>query len=328
MDLSSRTITVDDLLLTLPKVTVPEPPPTGLRKARKRVEEIVEHPAFQWTVVVLILLNAVILGCQTSAAIQAAAGDALDIVDRVLLAVFTVELALRAFAMGWGFFRDPWCLFDLVIISVSWVPAGDTLSVLRALRTLRVLRLISVLQSLRNVVEAMLAAVPGMASISLLLFLMFYVFGVMAVPLFGETQPMYFGTLGDSLFTLFQIMTLENWSEIVREAMSQHWYALPFFLPFIIISTFVILNLFIGVIVDSIQNMHEQRAAADPKMRAAEARKRAEADNTRKLLEEIRALRAGNALGKEGDVETLSPSPGPGAESGLAPAPSSRRASS
>ncbi len=214
-------------------------------------------------------------------------GALLRAIDRALLLVFAAELGLRIYAFRGRFFRDPWGLFDLAVVGIAWLPATGALSVLRALRILRVLRLVSVVPSLRVVVEAMLAALPGMGSIVLLMALLFYVFAVMAVKLYGEDMPEAFGTLGASLFTLFQLMTLDDWANIVKPAMERHPLALLFFLPFILVATFVVLNLFIGVIVESIQSLREEREAAE----MAEAREEAHADAA-VLLREIQALRA------------------------------------
>ncbi|MBY0337054.1 MAG: ion transporter [Acetobacteraceae bacterium] len=258
---------------------------------RARVARFVLHPLFQRVVIGLILFNAVTLGLETSASIVEAWGGVLYAIDKTLLVLFTIELALRIYAFRGRFFRDPWGIFDLIVVAIAWMPASGPLSVLRALRVLRVLRLISVVPSLRNVVEAMLAALPGMGSIVLLMLLIFYVFAVMASKLFGDSQPEQFGSLGASLFTLFQLMTLDDWANIVKPAMEEHGYALAFFLPFIIISTFVVLNLFIGVIVESIQTLREAREAQDPAHVAADAAERVEAEERHALLLEIRALR-------------------------------------
>jgi voltage-gated sodium channel len=254
---------------------------------RAAVARLTLSPLFQRGVVALILLNAVTLGLETSDTVMERWGGALELIDAALLWVFTAELALRVYAFRGRFFRDPWGLFDLVVVGIAWLPATGALSVLRALRILRVLRLVSVVPSLRVVVEAMLAALPGMGSIVLLMALLFYVFAVMAVKLYGEDMPEAFGTLGASLFTLFQLMTLDDWANIVKPAMERHPLALLFFLPFILVATFVVLNLFIGVIVESIQSLREEREAAE----MAEAREEAHADAA-VLLREIQALRA------------------------------------
>lgn len=254
---------------------------------RAGAARLVLSSGFQRVIIGLILLNAVTLGLETSASVTEAAGGALHVLDQALLWIFTAELLLRIYAFRARFFRDPWGLFDLVVVAIAWVPASGPLAVLRALRVLRVLRLISVVPSLRRVVEAMLAALPGMGSIVLLMSLIFYVFAVMATKLFGEGMAEQFGTLGASLFTLFQLMTLDDWANIVKPAMELQPYALLFFLPFIVVSTFVVLNLFIGVIVDSIQTLREQEPEGVQEQIARDREQREQAE----LLAEIRALR-------------------------------------
>jgi voltage-gated sodium channel len=260
---------------------------------RARAARLVASDAFQRAVTALILLNAVTLGLETSDGIMARWGGLLHAVDLALLYLFTAELALRLFAFRSRFLRDPWGIFDIVVVGIAWMPASGELSVLRALRVLRVLRLASVIPSLRNVVEAMLAALPGMGSIVALMFLLFYVFAVMGTKLYGELMPEHFGTLGAALLTLFQLMTLDDWANIVKPAAEANGLAYLYFLPFILIATFVVLNLFIGVIVESIQTLREGRESADA--RAAEAltdAARSEAHlDSQVLLAELRALR-------------------------------------
>ncbi len=261
---------------------------------RARVARLVASGGFQRLIIGLILLNAVTLGLETWDGLMAEHGPLLEAIDAALLYVFTAELCLRVYAFRGRFFRDPWGLFDLAVVGIAWLPATGALSVLRALRVLRVLRLVSVVPSLRNVVEAMLAALPGMGSIVLLMLLLFYVFAVMATKLYGGDMPEQFGTLGASLFTLFQLMTLDDWANIVKPAMEAHPWALLFFLPFILVATFVVLNLFIGVIVESIQALREQRESADAAaaQAATEAARTEAHSDARLLMAEVRALRA------------------------------------
>lgn len=272
---------------------------------RARAARLVMEPLFQKIVIGLILLNAVTLGLETSETISARWGGVLAVLDRALLVIFTLEVALRIYAFRGRFFRDPWGLFDLAIITIAWLPATGPLSVLRALRILRVLRLVSVVPSMRLVVEAMLHALPGMGSIVMLMGLIFYVFAVMATKLYGEILPDRFGTLGSSLYTLFQMMTLESWSEAnVRPILEVQPMAWMFFVPFILIATFVVLNLFIGVIVDSIQTLRKQREASDPDAVAADAHSREMEEEQHALLHEIRALRAEVAALREAQPKT------------------------
>lgn len=261
---------------------------------RARIARLVLSKPFQNAVIALILFNAVTLGLETSDRVMEEWGTTLHAIDRVLLCLFTAELALRIYAFRGRFFRDPWGLFDLIVVAISWAPDSGPLAVLRALRVLRVLRLVSVVPSLRNVVEAMLAALPGMGSIVLLMALIFYVAAVMAVKLFGGAMEEQFGDLGTALFTLFQLMAMDDFGNVVRQAMEHQPLAWLFFIPFSVVATFVVLNLFIGVIVESIQTLREQRESADARAaQAATDAARSEAHlDAQTLLTEIRALRA------------------------------------
>jgi voltage-gated sodium channel len=185
---------------------------------------------------------------------MASFGRELEILDHIILGAFVVELAARIIVHRWAFFRDPWSVFDFVVVAIALVPATETFSVLRALRILRVLRLITAVPALKRVVAGLLAALPGMGSIVLLIGLIYYVFAVMATKLFGEIKPELFGTLGETLFTLFTVMTLEGWVDgVTRPLMEKQPYAWLFFIIFIVVTTFMVLNLFIGVVVNAMQ---------------------------------------------------------------------------
>ena len=237
-----------------------QPKPASQRaESRLRLASWVETPRIQYSIVVLIVINAITLGLETSPAVMAHAGFWLLALDNFVLGVFVVEISIRLYAHRWHFFRDPWNVFDFIIITIALIPASGPLAVLRALRILRVLRLVSMVPRLRFVVESLLHAIPGIASIAGLLVLLYYVFAVMATGLFGADHPAWFGTIGKSMYTLFQIMTLESWSMgIARPVMETHPYAWLFFIPFILIATFTILNLFIAIIVNTMQTMHER----------------------------------------------------------------------
>jgi voltage-gated sodium channel len=235
-------------------------------------------------IIALILINAVTLGLETSPALMAAIGPVLHVIDKSLLAVFVLELAAKLVVHRLSFFKDPWNIFDFVVVAIALVPASGPLSVLRALRVLRVLRLVTVVPSLKRVVNALLGALPGMGSIILLLGLIFYVGSVMSTKLFGASFPEQFGTLWGSAYTLFQVMTLEGWSDgVVRPIMAQYPYAWVFFIPFILLTSFMALNLFIGVVVQAMQD----EVTADAAQAVEEAVERADEP----LVAELRALR-------------------------------------
>lgn len=264
---------------------------TGLRG---RLQAFIRHPRVQAGILVLIVVNAVLLGMETSPRIMAAAGDPIRLADRAILAVFVAEIAIRLFVHRLAFFRDPWSLFDFAVVSIALVPATGQFSVLRALRVLRILRVLTIVPSMRRVVGALLGAVPGLLSIGMVLVLIYYVCAVIATNLFGEAFPAWFGNLGRSLYSLFQVMTLESWSMgIARPVMAQFPYAWAFFIPFILIATFTMLNLFIGVIVDAMQTVSDAEHA-DTMDALDRTQDHIEADvhaEVRALRDEIRSLR-------------------------------------
>ena len=228
-----------------------------------KVRQTLETATLRNTIMAVIIFNAIILGLETSAPVMAAAGPLIIALDTACLAIFVVELVAKLFAYRGRFWRNGWNIFDFVIVGISLVPAAQMLSVLRALRILRVLRVISVAASLRRVVEGFVTALPGMGSVFLLMGIIFYIGSVMATKLFGPTFPDWFGTLGLSAYSLFQIMTLESWSMgIVRPVMEVFPYAWAFFVPFIMVTTFAVVNLLVGLIVNSMQDAHHQEESA------------------------------------------------------------------
>lgn len=236
-----------------------ELPLTARKEQQGWALRIVQSPIFSNFILAVIVLNAITLGLETRADAAELAGGALAYIDRIAIAIFTMELALKLYAYRLRFFRDGWNIFDFVIVAAAYVPAGAGFSVLRALRILRALRLISMVPSMRRVVQGLLAAIPSMASVIVLLVLTFYIAAVMATKLFGSIFPEWFGTIGESFYTLFQIMTLESWSMgIVRPVMDVFPYAWLFFVPFVLISSFVVLNLFIAIIVNSMQEAQQE----------------------------------------------------------------------
>ena len=224
---------------------------------RDRLAAFLESPIVVNTILGVILFNAVILGLETSDAVMGATGPILPILDSLCLMIFVTELIAKLIAYGGRFFRNGWNIFDFVIVAISLAPGGEATSVFRALRILRLLRVISVAPSLRRVVEGFVSALPGMASVFLLMSLIFYIGAVMATKLFGQSFPEWFGDIGRSGYTLFQIMTLESWSMgIVRPVMETYAYAWLFFVPFIMVTTFAVVNLLVGLIVNSMQDAH------------------------------------------------------------------------
>jgi voltage-gated sodium channel len=222
---------------------------------RARLHRWLETPLVQRGIIAVIVANAVVLGLETVPSVNAGYGGLLSRLDRICLSIFVIELSLAILAMGGRFFRDPWRLFDFLVVGIALVPASGAFSVLRSLRILRVLRLVSAAPQMRSVVAALLSAIPGLSSIIAILLLLFYVAAVVATKLFAGDFPEWFGSITASMYTLFQIMTLESWSMgIVRPVLEVFPYAWLFFIPFIMTATFTMLNLFIAVIVNAMQS--------------------------------------------------------------------------
>ncbi len=216
-----------------------------------------ETPIVQRVLITLILLNAVILGVETNPNAMDHWGPWLIAADRAILAVFVLEIGLRLAVHRLAFFKDAWNVFDFVVVGIALIPASGPLAVLRALRVLRVFRLITLVPSMKRVISGLLSALPGLGSVCAIIALIFYVSAVVATRLYGEQFPEWFGTLGATTFTLFQVMTLESWAMgVVRPIMDVYPMAWIFFLIFILTSTFTLLNLFIAVIVNAIQQEH------------------------------------------------------------------------
>ncbi|SEJ73052.1 voltage-gated sodium channel [Pseudooceanicola nitratireducens] len=233
---------------------------------RQSLSDFLDRSSVRYTIMGVILFNAVILGLETSESVMNTTGGLIVALDTACLAIFVAELVAKLYARGWRFFRNAWNVFDFVVVGIALMPATGALSVLRALRILRLLRVVSVAPTLRRVVEGFISALPGMASVFLLMGVIFYISAVIATKLFAPTFPDWFGTLGRSLYTLFQVMTLESWSMgIVRPVMEVHPEAWIFFVPFILITTFAVVNLVVGLIVNSMQDAHaeESNAATD-----------------------------------------------------------------
>jgi voltage-gated sodium channel len=254
---------------------------------RQRAKALVDHPSFQRFVIVLIVVNAITLGLETSPRLMADAGDLLHLADRIALGMFVAELGLRFYANGLRFFRDPWSVFDLLVVGVALVPAAGPLAMLRTMRVLRILRLVSAVPAMRRVVRGLLAAMPGMASVAGLLSLVIFVAGVMATKLFGDITPEHFGDLGTTFFTLFQIMTGEAWPDIAREVMAEAPWAWIFFVIYILVSSFAVLNLFIAVVVGGMEDQ-----VTNDLMEAEDRHAADQAATDRIILDEVRALRA------------------------------------
>ena len=251
----------------------------GVSPARIRVATWVESPPIQTVVIGVILLNAIVLGLETSDELMERYGTLLKLIDKACLILFAIEIAIKMYAYRLHFWRSGWNVFDFAVVAIAVIPNTGPWAVLRALRVLRVLRLMTVVPQLRRVVAAFLHAIPGLVGVIFVMLIFFYVAAVLSTELFGDAFPEWFGSLGRSLYTLFQIMTLESWSMgIVRPVMEVYPWAWAYFVPFIVIATFTILNLFIGIIVSTMQELSTLPDPAKPQAELLETISRIEAE--------------------------------------------------
>ena len=222
-----------------------------------RIEKIVESRWFQTVVLALIIFNAIILGAETFDGVVERMGPIISAIDEVIIYAFVVEIILRILAAPGAYIRNGWNIFDFIIVMVSLLAASSGLAALRAFRVLRVLRVITVIPRMRVVVSALLDSIPGIASVGVILALIVYVFAVIAATLYGPLHPTLFGDVFASMYTLFQVMTLEGWPDIARAVSETHPNSWIFFMAFVLIATFTMLNLFVAIVVRVVEEDSE-----------------------------------------------------------------------
>lgn len=227
-------------------------------KLSENLRKVVSSKLWSYCIAALIIINTIVLGMETYPHLMGVYGDLLTSIDQTILYMFVVELILRLIAYRLDFLKDPWSIFDLCVVGIAFFPAQDAVSALRAARALRALRLISVFPKLRKVVEGLVMAIPGICAIAGVMVIIICIFALIASKLYGASYPAWFGNLHLSVFSLFQIMTLEGWPDIVRTVMQQKPFAWIFFVIYILIATFSVLNVFIAVVVDAMQRNHNE----------------------------------------------------------------------
>jgi len=253
----------------------------SMNQISESLRQLVESRPFEQFIMAVIVLAGILVGLETYPKIIEQYGDWLTVVDRIILAIFVVEIGLKMGAEGkkpWRYFHDPWNVFDFTIVVLAFVPAaGQYALVARLARLLRVLRLVRFVPRLRILVVALLKSIPSMVYVSMLLGLMFYMYGVAGTFLFAKNDPVHFGTLQESLLTLFRIVTLEDWTNILytqiygcdvygygfREYMCTTPETFPiigpiYFVSFVLMGTMIVLNLFIGVIISGMDEAREE----------------------------------------------------------------------
>lgn len=257
-----------------------------------KIETIVQSKNFVNFITYLIILNGITMGLETSKEFMANFGEVTSLFNTLVISIFTLEIAMRIYVHRLSFFKDPWSIFDFIIVAISLVPISAGFEILRVLRVLRLFRLVTVVPQMRKIVSALISVIPGMLSIAALMSLFFYIFAIMATQLYSEKFPQWFGTLGESFYTLFQIMTLESWSMgIVRPIMEVYPLAWTFFVPFIFVVTFVMINLIVAIVVDAmsiINKVEEEHIVQE--VHVAENHTNSELTMLREEIAELKSL--------------------------------------
>lgn len=249
---------------------------------------LTDSKTFKNAIVLVILVNSIVLGLITSDTIYSKFGDILELILSACVVVFTVEIILRIIAKGWRFFLNGWNIFDFLLVAIAFMPESGAAITFRIFRVLRALRMVSSMKRLRHIVAAILVSAPHVFWAAVLLMIIFYIFGIMGQNLFHETFPQWFGTLGETIYTLFQVTTLESWSMgIARPVMEVHPYAWCYFVPFVMLSSYIVLNVVVGVVVNACGNLSDEDDVAKLK-EEVEAKNVTNAE----IMEELQRMRA------------------------------------
>ncbi len=229
---------------------------------KKNLKIFIEHNYTVNFILAAIIFNSIVLGLLTYPQIHKQYGSFLNLTCNICVIIFSIEIIIKLYVYKKSFFKDPWNIFDFILVAMSWIPTGGIFSSFRAfrvLRALRALRLVVRLQRLRIIVQAIIESIPNVGWASVLLLLIFYIFAIMGTTMFQEAFPEFFGTIGKSMFSLFQIMTLESWSMgIARPVIAVFPYAWIYFILFILSSSFIVMNVIVGVVVNAIGELSEK----------------------------------------------------------------------
>ena len=223
---------------------------------KEKLKSFIENNYVTNFILAVIIFNSLVLGLMTYPKLYSQYGSLMHQSCVVCVIIFTIEILIKLYVYGKNFFKDGWNNFDFILVAISWIPTGGAFSSFRAfrvLRALRALRLVTRLRKLRIIVQAILESIPNVTWACVLLMLLFYIFAIMGTTMYSEAFPEFFGSIGKSIFTLFQIMTLDDWSPgIARPVMEVFPHAWIYFISFVLISSFIVMNVIVGVVVNAI----------------------------------------------------------------------------
>jgi voltage-gated sodium channel len=220
------------------------------------IASFIKSKIFNNTILIAIIINSIVLAFETIPNLSATMFRVLHWIDFICIGLFVIEALLKLITLKQHYFKSAWNCFDFIVVLLAVLPFNQMFSIFRALRIIRAFKLIEHVPALKRVIAALTLSIPGMLSTAALLLLVFFVFGVLTTQLYSASFPQWFGHIGRSMFSLFQIMTLESWSMgIVRPIMQVYSYAWCIFVPFILLSAFILLNFLIGIVVDAIAHL-------------------------------------------------------------------------
>lgn len=266
----------------------------------KGLKKIVDGKVFQGIILFVIIFNCILMGVETIKGLSDTTLYIFATINTVCLWIFIAEIIIKILAYGLDYFKDPWNWFDMVIVGISMVSGLPFMAAFRAMRVLRVLKslkalrgtkLIGSVKHLQVIIAAIIKSIPSIMWTGILLILIYYIFALIGVNLFGEAFPDWFGTIGKAMYTLFQVMTLESWSMgISRPVMEVFSFAWAYFVPFVLLSSFIVMNVVVGIVVNAISEVTaEENAASAESEEAAAPAKTSGSDE--ELLKEIRSLK-------------------------------------
>ena len=234
-----------------------------MKRYVKQIEKVVNAPAFEYAIITIIVLNGALLGVGTSPGLSERYGDWFHMGNQIALVIFIAEALLKMVAASprlFGYFKDGWNIFDFLVIVFALIPAtGEYAMIARLARLLRVLRLISAIRDLRLIVAALVRSIPSVGHVMMLMSIIVYIYAIMGYHLFHENDPDNWRNLGISLLTLFNVITLEGWTDVMAKAMEAHPLAWLYFVSFVIVGTFVVINLFIAIIINNLDEAKLER---------------------------------------------------------------------
>lgn len=229
---------------------------------RENLKTFIESKNISNFILAVIIINSIVLGLMTYPALCDKYASVMHILCEICVVIFSIEIFIKLYVYKGKFFKDGWNNFDFILVAISWIPTGGVFSSFRAfrvLRTLRALRLVTKLEKLRIIVQAIIESIPNVGWASVLLLLLFYIFSIMGTTMFAEAFPEFFGSIGKSMYSLFQIMTLESWSMgIARPVIAQFPFAWMYFVSFILVSSFIVMNVIVGIVVNAIAELSAQ----------------------------------------------------------------------